>query len=228
MTILIINGSPRKNGATAIILHTMEKHLLQKENVFVEFVDISDLEMAPCRGCCSCYKTGQCYMNDDAEKLSDKIGAADGLIIGSPTYASNVSGQLKQFIDRGHFVIEQLLHNKYAISVVTGENYGSSDTSKVLTKLLKYSGATLSGKITYNLPFNENPSGNQRLIKKIDCLTDKIYNDIKQRKKYLLQYMIHKAVFTVGIKPFVIRKRESYKGVLARWENIGIKMHKLE
>lgn len=222
MTILIINGSPRKNGATATILHTIEKYLLQKENVFIEFVDISDLDIATCKGCCSCYKTGYCYMNDDAEKLSDRIGAADGLIIGSPTYASNVSGQLKQFIDRGHFVIEQLLHNKYAISVVTGENYGSSDASKALTKLLKYSGAKLSGKIVYNLPFNDNPSSNHRLTKKINCLTDKIYNDIKQQKKYFFQHLIHKTVFTVGIKPFVIRKGESYEGVLSRWNKTGI------
>lgn len=222
MTILIINGSPRKNGATAAILHTMEKYLLQRENVFVEFVDISDLEMASCKGCCACYKTGQCYMNDDAEKLSNRIGAADGLIIGSPTYASNVSGQLKQFIDRGHFVIEQLLHNKYAISVVTGENYGSSDASKALTKLLRYSGAKLSGKITYNLPFNENPNDNHRLTKKIDCLTDKIYNDIKQKKKYFFQYLTHRAVFAAGIRPFVIRKGESYEGVISRWNRNGI------
>ena len=223
MNIIIINGSPRKNGATAAILHTMEKQLLQKDNTFVEFVDISSLKMAPCQGCCVCYKTGHCYMKDDAEKLSDKIGAADGLIIGSPTYASNVSGQLKQFIDRGHFVIEQLLHNKYAISVVTGENYGSSDANKILIKLLKYSGARLSGRVVYNLPFNENPTGNYRLIKKICCLTDKMYHDIRRQKRYIFQYIMHKAVFTMGIKPFVIRKGESYKGVLFRWEKNWIK-----
>lgn len=79
MNIVIINGSPRENGATAIILHRIEEHLLQKEDVFVEFVDISNLEMLPCQGCCSCYKTGHCYMKDDAEKLSDRIAAADGL-----------------------------------------------------------------------------------------------------------------------------------------------------
>lgn len=222
MNIVIINGSPRRNGATATILHTMEKYLLRKEDVFVEFVDISNLEITPCQGCCSCYKMGHCYMNDDAERLSNRIEAADGLIIGSPTYASNVSGQLKEFIDRGHFVIEQLLHNKYAISVVTGENYGSSDTSKVLEKLLKYSGAKISGKIIYNLPFNANPYSNYRLKRKICCLMDKMHYDIKQQKKYLFQHIMHNVVFAVGIKPFVVRKGESYKGVLFRWKNLGI------
>lgn len=222
MNIVIINGSPRKNGATAAILHKMEERLLQKENVFVEFIDIGSLEMAPCQGCCSCYKTGHCYMKDAAETLSDRIAAADGLIIGSPTYASNVSGQLKQFIDRGHFVIEQLLYNKYAVSVATGENYGSSETSKILKRLLKYSGARISGRVKYNLPFNQNPGSNHRLTEKVCHLTDKMYRDIRQQKKYILQYIMHKVIFAVGIKPFVTRKGESYKGVLFRWENIGI------
>ena len=150
----------------------MEQRLTQKENVFVEFVDISNLEMTPCKGCCTCYKTGHCYMNDDAEKLSDRIEAADGLIVGSPTYASNVSGQLKQFNDRGHFVIEQLLYDKYAISVVTGENYGSGDTDKVLTKLLKYSGARLTGNLIYNLPFNDDPNNDYKLKRRILHLAD--------------------------------------------------------
>lgn len=218
MNIIIINGSSRKNGATAGILHAMEQRLLQKDNVFVEFVDICNLNMAPCVGCCSCYRTGHCYINDDAEQLSDRMEKADGLIIGSPTYASNVSGQLKQLIDRGHFVIEQLLHDKYAVSVVTGENYGSRDASKVLTRLLNYSGAGISGRIIYNLPFNENPLSNGNMKKRVNYLADKLYHDIGKQKKYVLQAVIHKIIFHVGIRPFVLRKGEDYRGVLARWE----------
>lgn len=219
MKIIIINGSPRKNGDTARILHTIEQQLISNKNVSVEFVDISDLKMTPCSGCCSCYKTGHCYMNDDAEELSNRIVLADGLIIGSPTYVSNVPGQLKQFIDRGHFVIEQLLHGKYAISIAIGENYGSNNTSKILTKLLKYSGAKLSGKIIYNLPFSDNPNSNRKLEKQLRLLSNRIFNDIKTQKKYFVQSMLHKIIFSVGIKSFVKSKGQSYNGVVNRWEN---------
>lgn len=221
MKIIIINGSPRKNGATAKILHSMEKHLIEKDNASVEYIDISCLNISPCSGCCSCYKTGRCYIDDDAETLSVKIENSDGVIVGSPTYASNVSGQLKQFIDRGHFVIEQLLNNKYAVSVVTGENYGSSDTSKILTKLLKYSGAKMSGKIVYNLPFNSNPVNNSVLNKAFD-LSDKLCSDIIKRKKYLIQTIIHNMIFYVGIKSFVKSKGESYKGVVSKWKRYQV------
>lgn len=61
--------------------------------------------------------------------------------------ASNISGLLKVFVDRGHFVIEQLLKKKYAVSVSTFENYGGNDTAKVINKLLTFSGAKLCGTI---------------------------------------------------------------------------------
>lgn len=145
MHIVTINGSPRKNGATAGILHTLEQEL-SAQGAAVDFLDISDLNIAPCKGCMSCYQTGVCCIKDDGDKITEQISRADGLIIGTPTYASNISGQLKILIDRGHFVIEQLLHGKHAVSVATGVNYGNRDACKVLDRLFLYSGACLSGK----------------------------------------------------------------------------------
>ena len=222
MKIIIINGSPRKNGATAKVLHRFEEILIQK-NFDVDFVNISELNILHCNGCCTCYKTSICYIKDDAEILSEKIANSQGIIIGSPTYASNISGQLKQFIDRGHFVIEQLLHNKYAISVVTGENYGSSDASKILTKLLKYSGAKISGKIVLNLPFNSSIQNVEKIDKRISFLAEKFSKDIHNKTSYLFQWVVHKIIFNFGIKPFVMKKGNDYIGVIEKWNSINIK-----
>ena len=120
MKIVIINGSPREKGLTASVLHHLEKNLTE-QGADVEFYDLSALKMAQCRGCCACYTTGHCSMNDEAEMLTHAIENADGLILGTPTYASNVSGYMKLLIDRGHFVIEQLLSEKHCITVTTGE-----------------------------------------------------------------------------------------------------------
>ena len=161
-------------------------------------------------------------MNDDAEKLSEKIALADGLIMGSPTYASNVSGQMKQFIDRGHFVIEQLLYGKYAISIATGENYGNSDTGRVLSKLMSYSGARLSGRMVCNIPFNSALSENKKIDRQSRKLANSIVNDIKYKKKYIVQAIQHKLIFSFGIQPFVKRKGENYAGVRNKWRQLGI------
>lgn len=117
MKVVIINGSPRCKGFTSAILHSIESELTANK-IDVRFVDLSKKNILHCAGCCSCYKTGHCHISDDADGLSDEIASADGLVIGSPTYASNVSGILKDFIDRGHFVIEQLLHKKYFFQAI--------------------------------------------------------------------------------------------------------------
>ena len=219
MKIVIINGSPRSDGATAAILHGIEKEL-RSLGVDVEFYDLGTLDMNQCKGCCACYRTGSCFMDDDAEKISRAIAEADGLILGSPTYAGNVSGLMKLLIDRGHFVIEQLLKGKYCVTVATGENYGSRDVGKILEKLVLYSGGQLSDRVVIDVPFNsirtESPIGLSS--------ASKLYRDISRKREHPTQILLHRIIFTFGIKPFVLKKGELYTGVTDRWREAGILM----
>lgn len=149
MKIIIINGSNRKKGATALVLNEFYQLLKKRDDIDVQYIDVFDLHLNYCSGCGKCYKKGKCIFHDDIEKLSLEISQANGIILGSPTYASNVSAQMKTIIDRGHFVIEQLLYGKYAISVSTYENYGGKETSRILNRLLTYSGAKISKSFRY-------------------------------------------------------------------------------
>ena len=217
MKIVIVNGSPRKNGATAEILFEMYRQLEQYDNVEVEMVHVADLELKYCAGCEICYKKGACIYQDDLEKLSQKILDADGVILGSPTYASNVSGQMKVVVDRGHFVMEQLLYGKYVVSVVTYENYGGKDCAKVLNRLLTYSGARLSGAIVAQSRFHSRMLQDARLSGKVQKVVNQFYQDIAGKRKYLLQDMTHFIVFYFGIRRFVLRKGVQYEGVVKHW-----------
>lgn len=175
--IIIINGSYRKNGATAQILNEIHRQLRQYGDVEVEMIHVADLELNYCVGCGTCYKTGACIYKDDAENLSLKIESADGIIIGSPTYASNVSGQIKVIIDRGHFVMEQLVYGKYAISVTTYENYGGQDAAKVLKRLLGYSGVRISGMIVAKSLCDLSPLEDDKLRRNIQkAVTSVVYH----------------------------------------------------
>ena len=110
MKIVIVNGSHRKNGATALILNEMYQQLKKYCDVDVQMIHVADLSLKYCVGCGSCYKTGACIYKDDIESLSLRIAEADGVILGSPTYASNVSGQMKVIIDRfeGEYAIVEI------------------------------------------------------------------------------------------------------------------------
>ena len=222
MKIVIVNGSHRKNGATAIILNEMYKELKKHSNVEVQMIHVSDLLLQYCVGCGSCYKTGTCIYKDDVENLSLCISEADGIILGSPTYAGNVSGQMKVIIDRGHFVIEQLLYGKYAISVTTYENYGGKDAAKILNKLLLYSGAKICGSIVVKNKFNENPMEDVRITQRVEKAVKSFYRDIVEGRRYMMQGLIHSIVFKIGIQPFVKRKGLEYEGVIKHWKNKNI------
>ena len=219
MKIVIINGSPRENGLTAGILHRLER-ILTEQGADVEFYDLNKLKMSQCRGCCACYTTGRCCMNDDAEILSHAIEKADGLILGTPTYASNVSGYMKLLIDRGHFVIEQLLTGKHCITVTTSENYGSRDASKILKKLVIYSGGHLVRNIVINAPFNSVIPG--RVEKRVEVSAQALLQSIKNHRNYPFQSLFHRIIFSFGIKPFVKKKGEKYRGVVAKWKEYGV------
>lgn len=220
MNIVILNGSPRKNGATASILNVISAQLSKYEDVHIEYYDLAAMKMAPCLGCLRCYKTGSCILYDDAEQLSKKMAEADGLVIGSPTYTCNLSVQLKTLIDRGHFVMEQALYGKYALSVATFENYGGGITSNLLNRWLSTSGAVLSGSLIEKLPFQSALS--DKAIKRAEKYAVQLHQDILHRKPYRLQRLRNTLAFHVGIKPYVLRKGADCDGVVARWHEVGI------
>ena len=221
MQVLIINGSPRKNGVTAEVLHRIEENL-RKAGIDVLFYNLGEMKMSHCTGCNYCYRTGYCCIEDDAELLSKRMEEADGIVLGSPTYASNVSGLMKDFIDRGHFVIEQLLHKKYCIAVASGENYGSQDTLKILKNLVLFSGGRLSGKLRIQADFNDLEGMIRKRKGEIDYVSQSFIRAMRRKQHYPIQSIINFFIFHLGIKPFVKKKGTLYQGVRERWSKLGI------
>ena len=100
MKILILNGSPRSNGLISRILDTMANEARQ-HHAEVEVVPVCRLDIHPCTGCMSCRSRHNCVLpEDDAQRTLAKIVEADALVIGSPCYWGNMSGQLKILFDR--------------------------------------------------------------------------------------------------------------------------------
>jgi hypothetical protein len=129
---------------------------------------------------------------------------------------------MKTFIDRGHFVIEQLLYRKYALCVTTYENYGGPDALKVLKRLVTLSGASLSGAMAYRLPFNSDAASNAALAAKADKLALRLYYDMRGKKRYTFQRLKQWLVLNVGLKRFILRKQADYAGVQKRWTELGL------
>jgi len=98
MRILVINGSPRKKGAIATMLHSVVDPI---ESSDVHWYDVNDLKVHPCTGCMRCRTTGTCILpEDDAHKIAEEMKLCDALVIGTPVYWGNISGQMKLVFDR--------------------------------------------------------------------------------------------------------------------------------
>ena len=170
--ILIVNGSPRKNGVDAAIIGEISKRLTPKGHD-VEVLNICDMDIHGCIACMSCKSTGKCFRNDDMQGIYDKIRASDMLIFTTPVYFGAETGQLKTFIDRLYALTgqEKPLGNVRVSStiLVCGDPLGHLKYTPIIsrmTNVFKYlrvddfaSGYVFGGLEPKDVPGNENISG---------------------------------------------------------------------
>lgn len=99
MRILVLNGSPHKNGTVANLLKSIVHGTSDRHEV--EWIDLYELNIKPCTACMKCRPDKECILpQDDGHLLGRKIRDADGLIVGTPTHWGNMSTQLKLLFDR--------------------------------------------------------------------------------------------------------------------------------
>jgi len=97
--ILSIYGSPRRNGNTSLLLKKAVQGAIEA-GAEVEEVVLRDLKMSPCLEIYACKKTGRCVVQDDFQKVYDKLLACHGLMLASPIFFYTVSAHTKILMDR--------------------------------------------------------------------------------------------------------------------------------
>ena len=97
MKVLLVNGSPHKNGCTNRALEEVAK-TLQAEGVETEIFWLGAKPVGGCIACFKCIETGKCVFNDCVNEFRQKAYDADGFIFGSPTHYAGISGNLKGFM----------------------------------------------------------------------------------------------------------------------------------
>jgi multimeric flavodoxin WrbA len=130
MKVVAFNGSPREGGNTAIMIKRVFAEL-EKEGIGTEMVHIGG---KPVRGCIACYrcketKDGKCAIEGDiVNECIAKMAEADGIILGSPTYVSDVTSEMKALIDRACLVTRasgNLMRRKVGASLSAVRRAGS-------------------------------------------------------------------------------------------------------
>lgn len=104
MYVIAINGSPRKNGNTATLLKKALEGASSK-GASIELIHLYDLNFKGCVSCFACKlkggkSYGKCTYKDDLTPVLEKIESADAVILGSPIYFGNVTGEMRSFMER--------------------------------------------------------------------------------------------------------------------------------
>jgi len=220
MKILIINGSPRVGGTTGQILQSIKNNLIGLDNsIETEDVNLSETNLQFCTGCLACYKTGNCNIQDDGQKLISKIENADGIVFGSPTYSGNVTAYFKLMMDRVHFVFRQSLKNKACFSVVTYENAGGKNAQKIINNFIHYSGGAVSSKFIKKTYLSENNKESLTLLK----LSKKFLKKAKKKNSQnFSEKLFSKLMFKIALKPHAFKHKDRYTAIIKRWADIGL------
>jgi multimeric flavodoxin WrbA len=164
MKIVILNGSPRKNGTVATLLKAVAAPLSTSHET--EWIDVRRLDMTFCTVCMTCRDKGTCVLpEDDAHRVGKKIQEADALIIGTPTHWGNICAPLKLLFDRNvpvfmgesprgmpeprqkgtRAVIVTACTTPWPFNFILPE---SRDAIRAVKEVLHYGGYTLVGTIT--------------------------------------------------------------------------------
>ena len=132
MKVVAFNGSPRKNGNTKRALSAVLFEL-EKSGIQTEMIQLGGRKVFGCLACGACRKNQdkRCVRtDDDMNELIAKMDEADGIIIGSPTYFSNVTTEVKALIDRCGYVSRSnnndILRGKIGAAVVINRRAGAN------------------------------------------------------------------------------------------------------
>lgn len=135
MKVLAVVGSPRIEGNTSFLADQALAEIA-RAGIQTEKLIVSQFNINPCLAHDDCEKATVCHQADDMRVIIDKVWSADGIILGSPTYFHNVTGQMKVFIDRNRFYHrkQRKMKAKSAGIIVVANGAGNDVAVQVLKR----------------------------------------------------------------------------------------------
>ena len=156
MKVLLLNGSPKPNGNTAIALQEMVK-VFEQEGIETEIVHVGNKDIRGCISCHDCRKHGKCVFDDLVNETVSSFREADGLVIASPVYYAMGNGTLVSFLQRLFYSTSFDKRMKVGASVVVARRGGLSSTYDELNKFFGISGMPIASGQYWNSLHGNSP-----------------------------------------------------------------------
>ena len=156
MKVLMINGSPRPNGNTAVALREMEA-IFKAEGIETEIVQVGNKAIRGCIACGKCAETGKCVFDDAVNEIAPKFEACDGLVVGSPVYFASANATLVALLTRLFFSTPFDKTMKVGAAVAVARRGGLSATFDELNKFFTISGMPVASSQYWNSVHGREP-----------------------------------------------------------------------
>jgi multimeric flavodoxin WrbA len=161
MKVIAFNGSPREGGNTAYLLDCVRREL-ESEGIETERVQVGGADIRGCSAClvCTREKNRRCSVEDDANRFLEKMFAADGVILGSPTYFTDVTAEMKALIDRAGYVARAnggLMRRKVGAAVVAMRRAGALHAFDTLNHFFLIGEMVVPGSSYWNVGIARDP-----------------------------------------------------------------------
>ena len=150
MNVLLIIGSPHKDGCTFTALNEVAK-TLNTEGIDTEIIHVGNKDIRGCIACRRCAQIGKCVFDDLVNETAPKFAACDGIVIGSPVYYASANGTLISFLDRLFFSTGFDKTMKVGASVVSCRRAGNTATFDELNKYFTISNMPIASSQYWNL-----------------------------------------------------------------------------
>lgn len=149
MKVLILNGSPRANGNTALAIKEME-NVFKAEGVEFETIVVGNKDIRGCIACGKCSEIGKCVFDDEVNEIAKKFEEADGLVLASPVYYASANATLMALLARLFYSTHFNKTMKVGASVVCARRGGCSATFDELNKFFTISGMPVASSQYWN------------------------------------------------------------------------------
>ena len=136
MKVLLVNGSPHKEGCVYTALSEVAKEL-NNEGIETEIFWIGIKPISGCIACHKCSELGKCVFNDVVNEFAEKAKNADGFVFGTPVHYASASGAITSFMDRlfySTFSNQDIFRLKPAATIVSARRAGTTATFDQLNK----------------------------------------------------------------------------------------------
>jgi multimeric flavodoxin WrbA len=159
MKVILLSGSPKPNGNTALLMQECLK-VIEEHGVEAEIVSFAGMKIEACIACGKCSTSGECGLDDGLNEIIEKIRPADGLIVGTPVYFGTARGDVMCALQRIGYVsrnTDNFLTGKVGGPVAVARRGGQTLTLQEMMMFFLINDMIVPGSSYWNMVFGRLP-----------------------------------------------------------------------